>query len=64
MFGRSGAYEKIAGRLYFEVDPCDPANAAIHDLGLAPRNASGKTQRHLLPAAVRGATVIAIERES
>ena len=29
-----------------------------------PRNASGKTQRHLLPDAVRGATVIAIERDS
>ena len=30
VFGRSGAYEKIAGRLHFEVDPEDPANARVN----------------------------------
>lgn len=41
-FGAVGAYERIKGRLHYEVDPASPANAAIFDLGLAPRNAAGK----------------------
>jgi hypothetical protein len=43
-FGRSGAYEAIDGRLYFEVAPGDPANARITDLKHAPRNARGKVE--------------------
>jgi len=43
-FGRSGPYEKIVGRLYFEVAPEDPANACIVDLKLAPRNARGRVE--------------------
>ncbi len=43
-FGRSGPYEKIAGRLWFEVDPDDPANVAITDIQLAPRNERGKVE--------------------
>jgi hypothetical protein len=43
-FGRSGAYEAIAGRLYFEVAPDDPANARITDLQRAPRNARSKVE--------------------
>ena len=40
-FGTVGAYEKIVGVLRIGVDPSNPANAAITDLGLAPRNAAG-----------------------
>jgi len=43
-FGRSGPYERISGRLHIEVDPNDPANARITDLGLAPRNARGRVE--------------------
>jgi hypothetical protein len=44
VFGRSGPYEKIVGRLYLEVGPEDPANASIADLKLAPRNARGRVE--------------------
>ncbi len=40
-FGEVGPYEEIKGRLRFAVDPGNPANAAITDLGLAPRNDRG-----------------------
>ena len=39
--GDAGAYEKIAGVLQIAVDPKNPANEAIADLTLAPRNAAG-----------------------
>ena len=34
-------YEKITGRVYFAVDPNDPQNARIADIGKAPRNTAG-----------------------
>src|SRR5262249_31051179 len=40
-FGSVGAYEKIAGRAFGEVDPSDPRNATITDLAFAPRNSAG-----------------------
>ena len=40
-FGRVGAYERIVGKARFAVDPDDPANAIVHDLEFAPRNAQG-----------------------
>src|SRR5512145_150336 len=40
-FGTVGAYEKIIGVLRIGVDPLNPANGAIADLGTAPRNAAG-----------------------
>ncbi len=40
-FGDVGAYERVIGRAYGEVNPSDPANAAIQDIGLASRNAKG-----------------------
>ena len=40
-FGSVGAYERIVGKARFAVDPDDPANAIIHDLEFAPRNAQG-----------------------
>ncbi len=43
-FGDAGAYEFLDGRLYFEVDPGDPANARITDLERAPRNDQGKVE--------------------
>ncbi len=36
-----GQYEKIVGKAFGELDPKDPSNAVIVDLGLAPRNAKG-----------------------
>jgi hypothetical protein len=42
--GAPGPFELIRGRIHGEVDPKDPHNAIIQDLGLAPRNASGKVE--------------------
>jgi hypothetical protein len=39
--GSVGAYEKIRGVAFGEVDPADPRNGLIVDIGLAPRTASG-----------------------
>ena len=39
-----GAYEKIVGKAFGELDPNDPRNAVIVDIGLAPRNANGKVE--------------------
>jgi len=43
-FGDTGAYEKLTGRAFGEVDPRDPANAEITDLRRAPRNARGMVE--------------------
>src|SRR6266567_8592142 len=43
-FGTVGAYEKLRGKAYGEVDPADPRNALITDIELAPRNAGGKVE--------------------
>ena len=43
-FGEVGQYEKLAGRAFGEVDPNDPRNALIVDIGLAPRNARGRVE--------------------
>jgi len=43
-FAAVGPYEIVAGRLYLEADPDDPANQRVHDLALAPRNARGKVE--------------------
>jgi len=40
-FGAAGPYEKIAGKLYFEVDPKAARNRQIVDLDKAPRNPRG-----------------------
>ena len=37
-FGATGAYEKLTGTAYFEVDPRDDANEQVFDLDKAPRN--------------------------
>ena len=43
-FGAAGAYERLTGTAYFEVDPQDPGNAAVFDLDMAPRNARGRVE--------------------
>jgi Alpha/beta hydrolase domain len=40
-FGAVGAYERISGQVTGEVDPTDPLNAVIVDIGIAPKNANG-----------------------
>ena len=44
IFGSVGAYEKLRGKAYGEVNPADPHNAVITDIELAPRNANGKVE--------------------
>jgi Alpha/beta hydrolase domain len=43
-FGAAGAYEKIAGKIFFAVDPSLPANRIVTDIGRAPLNAAGKVE--------------------
>src|SRR5262245_828606 len=42
--GNAGAYERLDGTAYFEVDPKDPLNAVIVNLDRAPRNARGMVE--------------------
>jgi Alpha/beta hydrolase domain len=43
-FGDVGPYEKLRGTAYFTVDPENPRNQIIADIGLAPRNGDGKVE--------------------
>lgn len=43
-FGGTGAYERLRGRAFGEVDPTHPANTIIQDMALAPRNARGMVE--------------------
>ncbi len=43
-FGAAGAYEKLVGKVHFELDPSLPQNRGIVDLDLAPRNARGRVE--------------------
>ena len=45
-FGLAGPYEKLAGTIYFAVDPANPANRIITDIEFAPTNESGKVEFH------------------
>jgi len=40
-FGDTGGYERLSGRVHFDVDPLAPAQAGIVDLDKAPRDAQG-----------------------
>ena len=40
-WGLAGAYERLAGRIYYEVDPNNSANRIIRDIDYAPLNAAG-----------------------
>jgi hypothetical protein len=44
VFEGVGPYEKIVGKAFGELDPNDPNNAMIVDIGLAPKNANGKVE--------------------
>ncbi|HEY3384219.1 MAG TPA: alpha/beta hydrolase domain-containing protein [Vicinamibacterales bacterium] len=43
-FGAAGAYERIAGRVFYAFDPSNPQDRQIVDLSLAPRNAAGEVE--------------------
>ena len=43
-FGDTGAYRKIVGRAFGEIDPFDPRSAAIVDVKRAPRNGRGNVE--------------------
>jgi hypothetical protein len=43
-FGNAGAYEKVLGQAFGEVDPNLPQNRIIQDLRLAPRNGRGMVE--------------------
>ena len=43
-FGPVGPYERIIGRVYYELDPTLPQNHNVIDLNLAPLNADGKVE--------------------
>src|SRR5215212_11701685 len=40
-FEDAGQYERIQGTVIGAIDPTNPLNADIADIGLAPKNASG-----------------------
>jgi Alpha/beta hydrolase domain len=40
-FGSAGAYEILAGRIHFAVDPAGQRNRVVTDIDKAPRNAAG-----------------------
>ena len=43
-WGLAGAYERLAGRIHFEVDPQNSANRIIRDIDHAPLNAAGRVE--------------------
>ncbi|WP_415644174.1 alpha/beta hydrolase domain-containing protein [Sphingomonas antarctica] len=43
---QAGAYESIAGTVWYEIDPNAPDARDITDIRLAPRNARGKVEYH------------------
>ena len=43
-FGEIGAYERVIGKAYGEIDPQSPSNAMIQDIALAPKNARGMVE--------------------
>ncbi len=43
-FGDAGSYERILGKVFFELDPDQPANRNVVDLERAPRNDRGRVE--------------------
>jgi hypothetical protein len=43
-FGEIGAYERLIGKAYGEIDPQSPSNTMIQDIALAPKNARGMVE--------------------
>ncbi len=44
VFGTAGAYVRITGKAYGEIDPSDSLNNMIQDIRLAPRNTAGRVE--------------------
>ncbi len=44
VFGEAGAYRRITARATIALDPGDPRNAVIADIGVAPRNGQGRVE--------------------
>jgi len=42
--GKAGSYEKLQGRVYFDIDPESPTGRRVTDITLAPRNAKGRVE--------------------
>ena len=43
-FGPAGVYERVAGKIYFVVDPANKRNQVVADLDKAPKNSAGKIE--------------------
>ena len=43
-FGSAGPYERLAGKMYFQIDPGNRRNQVIADLDKAPRNGAGRIE--------------------
>jgi len=43
-YGLAGTYEKLVGKIYYEVDPNNSVNQIITDIEYAPTNAAGKVE--------------------
>jgi Alpha/beta hydrolase domain len=44
VLGKAGSYEKVQGRIYFEVDPRSATGRRVTDIALAPRNSKGRVE--------------------
>lgn len=42
--GKAGPYEKLQGRVYFELDPQSSTGQRVTDIALAPRNPKGRVE--------------------
>src|SRR5215510_3385534 len=43
-FGPAGVYERLAGKVYFLIDPANKRNQVVADLDKAPKNSAGKIE--------------------
>src|SRR5881628_379521 len=43
-FGPAGVYERLAGKIYFLIDPANKRNQVVADLDKAPKNSAGKIE--------------------
>jgi hypothetical protein len=61
-FGDHGSYERIRGIAHMRIDPEDPANSGIVDLGLAPRASDGMVEYDVDVAILRPANAARARR--
>lgn len=43
-YGSAGAYERLAGRIHYAVDPANPANRIVTDIDYAPTDVAGQVE--------------------